>query len=157
PRSIEEPLRTHEANVTGFLNMLAAARDARVKRFVYASSSAVYGDDPNLPKIEDRAGRPLSPYAATKVMNEIYADVFARCYGLECIGLRYFNVFGRRQDPEGDYAAVVPKWIAALLKDEPVYINGDGETSRDFCFVENVIQANVLAATVSEPRALNQV
>ena len=156
PRSIEEPLRSHQANVTGFLNMISAARNTTVKRFVYASSSAVYGDDPNLPKVEDRVGRPLSPYAATKAMNESYADVFARCYGLECIGLRYFNVFGRRQDPEGAYAAVIPKWIAALLKDEPVYINGDGETSRDFCYIENVVQANLMAACVTEPNAVNR-
>src|SRR5436190_10669600 len=142
PRSLAEPLPTHHANVTGFLNMLLASRDARVQRFVYASSSAVYGDNPDLPKIEDRIGKPLSPYAATKAMNEAYADVFARSYGFASIGLRYFNVFGPRQDPEGAYAAVIPKWIASLLQTEPVYINGDGETSRDFCFVENVIQAN---------------
>src|SRR5258707_3353965 len=155
-RSIAEPVPTHNANVTGFLNMLLAARDANVNRFVYASSSAVYGDNPDLPKTEDRIGRPLSPYAATKAMNEIYGDVFARSYGFTSIGLRYFNVFGPRQDPEGAYAAVIPKWIAALLKSEPVYINGDGETSRDFCFIENVMQANLLAARASKPEAVNQ-
>ncbi len=157
PRSMAEPLATHAANVTGFLNMLLAARQAKVKRFVYASSSAVYGDSPELPKSEENIGRPLSPYAATKLMNEIYADTFARAYGLESIGLRYFNVFGPRQDPAGAYAAVIPLWIASLLRREPVFINGDGETSRDFCFVENVVQANLLAATISDPAAVNQV
>src|SRR5882672_9146091 len=156
PRSIAEPLPTHNANVSGFLNMLLAARDTNVKRFVYASSSAVYGDNPDLPKTEDKIGKPLSPYAATKAMNEVYADVFARSYGFSSIGLRYFNVFGPRQDPEGAYAAVIPKWIASLLKTEPVYINGDGETSRDFCYIENVVQANLLAARVSTPEAINQ-
>jgi UDP-N-acetylglucosamine 4-epimerase len=153
---LEDPLASHRSNVTGFINMLVASRDAGVRRFVYASSSAVYGDEPALPKVESKIGRPLSPYAATKLMNEVYADVFARAYGLESIGLRYFNVFGPRQDPEGAYAAVVPKWIAALIKREPVVINGDGETSRDFCFVENVVQANLLAATATSPAALNQ-
>jgi UDP-N-acetylglucosamine 4-epimerase len=157
PRSIEEPARAHEANVTGFLNVLMAARDAGVRRLVYASSSAVYGDDPHLPKIEERIGKPLSPYAATKAMNEVYADVFARNYGFESIGLRYFNVFGPRQDPEGAYAAVIPKWTSALLKGEPVQINGDGETSRDFCYVDNVVQANLLAAAITRPDAVNQV
>jgi len=157
PRSIAEPLPTHNANVTGFLNMLVAARDARVQSFVYASSSAVYGNNPDLPKTEDKVGKPLSPYAATKAMNEVYADVFARSYGFASIGLRYFNVFGPRQDPEGAYAAVIPKWIASLLKTEPVYINGDGETSRDFCFIENVMQANLLAARATKPDAVNQV
>jgi len=157
PRSLAEPLASHRANVTGFLNMLLAAREARVKRFVYASSSAVYGDHPELPKIEERIGRPLSPYAATKWMNEVYAEVSARAYGLDCIGLRYFNVFGPRQDPAGAYAAVIPKWIAALLHREPVRINGDGETSRDFCYVANVVQANLLAATASNTDAVNQV
>ncbi len=156
PRSIAEPLPTHNANVTGFLNMLLAARDAKVKRFVYASSSAVYGDNPDLPKSEEKIGKPLSPYAATKAMNEVYADVFARNYRFASIGLRYFNVFGPRQDPEGAYAAVIPKWVASLLKSEPVYINGDGETSRDFCYIENVVQANLLAARVSTPEAINQ-
>jgi UDP-N-acetylglucosamine 4-epimerase len=157
PRSMADPLASHEANVTGFLNMLVAARDAKVKRFVYASSSAVYGDHPDLPKVEDKIGQPLSPYAATKRMNEIYADVFARAYGLESIGLRYFNVFGPRQDPEGAYAAVIPKWIAALLRREPVQVNGDGETSRDFCFIANVVQVNLLAAATPNARAVNQV
>jgi UDP-N-acetylglucosamine 4-epimerase len=157
PLSTEKPLLCHSSNVTGFLNMLLAARDAGSRRFVYASSSAVYGDDPALPKVEDKVGRPLSPYAATKAMNEGYADVFARLYGLPSIGLRYFNVFGPRQDPEGGYAAVIPKWIAALLKREPIFINGDGETTRDFCFVEDVVQANVLAGTVTDAQALNQI
>ena len=157
PRSLEAPLECHRSNVTGFLNMLAAARAVPVKRFVYASSSAVYGDSPQLPKIEENIGRPLSPYAATKAMNELYAGVFGRCYGLECIGLRYFNVFGPRQDPEGPYAAVIPKWIAALLEGAAVQINGDGQTSRDFCFVTNVVQANLLAAATDRPEAVNQV
>jgi UDP-N-acetylglucosamine 4-epimerase len=152
-----DPLGAHRSNVTGFLNVLLAARDANVKRLVYASSSAVYGDDPQLPKVEEKIGSPLSPYAATKVMNEVYADVFGRAYGFSSIGLRYFNVFGPRQDPEGSYAAVVPKWTAALLKGEPVYINGDGETTRDFCHIANVVQANLLAATTSRPEAVNQV
>jgi UDP-N-acetylglucosamine 4-epimerase len=157
PRSIAEPITSHEANVTGFLNMLLAARDAKVRRFVYASSSAIYGDHPGLPKVEDKIGQPLSPYAATKYFNEVYADVCARNYGTETIGLRYFNVFGPRQDPEGAYAAVVPKWVAAMLKSETIFINGDGETSRDFCFIENVVQANLLAATTTHPPAVNQV
>jgi UDP-N-acetylglucosamine 4-epimerase len=156
PRSVEDPSGTHLANVTGFVNMLVAARDARVRRIVYASSSAVYGDSAELPKVEDKIGQPISPYAATKLMNEVYADVFSRVYGLESIGLRYFNVFGPRQDPEGAYAAVIPKWIAALLRREPVQINGDGETSRDFCFIENVVQANLLAATTTNVEAVNQ-
>ena len=157
PRSMADPLASHEANVTGFVNMLVAARDAKVKRLVYASSSAVYGDHPELPKVEDKIGQPLSPYAATKLMNEVYADVFARAYGLESIGLRYFNVFGPRQDPEGAYAAVIPKWIASLLRREPVQVNGDGETSRDFCFIANVVQANLLAAMAPNAEAVNQV
>ena len=157
PRSITHPIRSHESNVSGFLNMLVAARDAGVKRFVYASSSSVYGDDPSLPKREETVGKPLSPYAATKAINEIYADVFARTYGLPTVGLRYFNVFGPRQDPNGPYAAVIPLWMAALLKGEPVFINGDGTTSRDFCFVANAVQANLLAATTGNPEALNQV
>jgi UDP-N-acetylglucosamine/UDP-N-acetylgalactosamine 4-epimerase len=152
PRSLANPIDSHSANASGFLKMLVAARDARVKRFVYASSSSVYGDHPGLPKVEDETGRCLSPYAATKLVNEIYADVFARRYGLETIGLRYFNVFGARQDPAGPYAAVIPKWIAALLGDEPVWINGDGQTSRDFCYVANVVQANLLAATTQVDR-----
>ena len=157
PRSMEDPVGCHEANVTGFLNMLLAARGAKVKRFVFASSSAVYGDSPELPKVEAKTGRPLSPYAATKMMNEVYANAFACAYGLPFVGLRYFNVFGRRQDPRGAYAAVIPAWIEALLKRQPVYINGDGETSRDFCFIDNVVQANLLAATTARPAALDQV
>ena len=156
PRSMGEPLGAHEANVTGFLTMLDAARKARVKRFVYASSSAVYGDEPGLPKVEAKIGQPLSPYAGTKLINEVYAQTYAKAYGCESIGLRYFNVFGPRQDPAGAYAAVIPKWIAALLRKEPVQINGDGETSRDFCFVANVVQANLLAATTANPDAVNQ-
>lgn len=157
PRSVADPITTNAANVTGFLNMLVAARDAKVQRFVYAASSSTYGDHPGLPKVEDRIGRPLSPYAVTKYVNELYADVFAKTYGTPSIGLRYFNVFGPRQDPDGAYAAVIPKWISSLIKGEPVYINGDGETSRDFCFIDNVVQANLLAATVSNPDAINQV
>jgi UDP-N-acetylglucosamine 4-epimerase len=157
PRSIEDPLATHETNLTGFVNMLVAARDAKAARFIYAASSSTYGDHPGLPKMEDAIGRPLSPYAVTKYANELYADVFARCYGLDSIGLRYFNVFGPRQDPEGAYAAVIPKWIAQLIGGEPVYINGDGETSRDFCYVENAVQANLLAASTENPAALNQI
>jgi UDP-N-acetylglucosamine 4-epimerase len=157
PRSIDDPVTTNASNVTGFLNMLVAARDASVRRFVYAASSSTYGDHPGLPKVEDVIGRPLSPYAVSKYVNELYADVFGRCYGLESIGLRYFNVFGPRQDPEGAYAAVIPKWIAALLRHEPVYINGSGETSRDFCYVQNVVQANLLAATSGNAAAINQV
>ncbi len=157
PRSIEDPLTSNEANVTGSLHMLTAARDQNARRFVYASSSAVYGDHPDLPKVEHRIGQPLSPYAVTKLVNELYADVFTRCYGLETVGLRYFNVFGPRQDPDGPYAAVIPKWVAALIKDEPIHINGDGETSRDFCYVANVVQANLLAATSTTPHAANRV
>ena len=157
PRSIADPILSNESNVSGFLNMLVAARDANVKRFVYAASSSTYGDHPGLPKQEDTIGKPLSPYAVTKYVNELYADVFARTYGMETIGLRYFNVFGPRQDPEGAYAAVIPCWIRALIKEETVNINGSGETSRDFCFVENVIQMNLLAATTTEPAAINQI
>jgi UDP-N-acetylglucosamine 4-epimerase len=156
PRSMTDPIASHEANVTGFVNMLAAARDQKAKRFVYASSSAIYGDHPGLPKVEDKVGSPLSPYAATKLINEIYAQTFATAYGFGSIGLRYFNVFGPRQDPDGAYAAVIPKWIAALIKQQTVTINGDGETSRDFCFVDNVVQANLLAATTTNPAAVNQ-
>lgn len=147
PRSIAEPVASHASNVDGFVKILDAARRAGVERFVYASSSSVYGDNPALPKVEDRIGRALSPYAATKLVDEIYADVFARTYGLSCAGLRYFNVFGPRQDPDGAYAAVIPKWIASLLRGDAVIINGDGQTSRDFCFVDNAVQANLLAAT----------
>ena len=157
PRSIADPVLTNSANVTGFLNMLEAARGAGVKRFVYAASSSTYGDHPALPKVEDTIGRPLSPYAVSKLVNELYAEVFARTYDFESIGLRYFNVFGPRQDPEGAYAAVIPKWIDAMLRDEPVCINGDGETSRDFCFVDNAVQANLLAALTKDAAAANQV
>ena len=150
PRSIADPITSNAANISGFLNMLVAARDAGVKSFTYAASSSTYGDHPALPKIEQNIGNPLSPYAVTKYVNELYANVFARTYGFKCIGLRYFNVFGKRQDPDGAYAAVIPKWTAAMIKGEDVYINGDGETSRDFCFIENTVQANILAATASE-------
>jgi UDP-N-acetylglucosamine/UDP-N-acetyl-alpha-D-glucosaminouronate 4-epimerase len=157
PRSIADPLATHAANATGFVHMLSAAREAGVRRFVYAASSSTYGDHPALPKVEDAIGRPLSPYAVTKYLNELYADVFARCYGVETIGLRYFNVFGTRQDPEGAYAAVIPRWIRAIVRGEAVTIYGDGETSRDFCFVANAVQANLRAALTTNAAALNQV
>jgi UDP-N-acetylglucosamine 4-epimerase len=157
PRSIADPVPTHQTNVTGFVNVLVAARDAKVQRFVYASSSSIYGDDATLPKVEGVTGEPLSPYAASKQANELYADVFARCYGIQTVGLRYFNVFGARQDPEGAYAAVIPRWIRAILSGEPVEVNGDGETSRDFCYIANVVQANLLAGLTEEPRALNEV
>jgi UDP-N-acetylglucosamine 4-epimerase len=156
-RSLEDPLATNAANVDGFVNMLTAARDAKVKRFVYAGSSSTYGDHPDLPKVEDRIGRPLSPYAVTKYVNELYADVFARAYSMHVVGLRYFNVFGARQDPNGAYAAVIPKWISAMIRGEPIYVNGDGETSRDFCYVANAVQANLLAATAENPEAVNQI
>src|SRR5215470_14596069 len=157
PRSLSDPIASHDTNVSGFLNMLVAARDSKVSRFVYASSSSVYGDHPTLPKIEENVGQPLSPYAATKAMNETYAGVFARAFALKSVGLRYFNVFGPRQDPAGAYAAVIPRWIAALLQSEPVHIYGDGETSRDFSYIDNVVQANLLAATTDNSAALNQV
>ena len=157
PRSLADPIATNATNITGFLNMLTAARDAKVKSFTYAASSSTYGDHPGLPKVEETIGKPLSPYAVTKYVNELYADVFARCYGFNTIGLRYFNVFGPRQDPNGAYAAVIPKWTAALLQGDTVQINGDGETSRDFCFIANAVQANLLAATVASPEARNQV
>jgi len=157
PRSINDPIATNSTNIDGFLNMLVAARDAKVKSFTYAASSSTYGDHPALPKVEDRIGKPLSPYAVTKYVNELYADVFAKTYGFNCIGLRYFNVFGRRQDPSGAYAAVIPKWTAAMIKDEVIAINGDGETSRDFCYIENVVQANLLAATTDSIEANNQI
>ncbi len=150
PRSIEDPLTTHAVNAGGFVNMLQAARSAGVDSFTYAASSSTYGDEPNLPKIEERIGRPLSPYAATKLFNEIDAAVFARCYGFKSIGLRYFNVFGPRQDPAGAYAAVIPRWIAAMIGNDALYINGDGSTSRDFCFVANAVQANLLAALAAD-------
>lgn len=157
PRSIEDPLTTNANNISGFLNMLVAARDAKVQRFVYAASSSTYGDHPDLPKVEEKIGKPLSPYAVTKFVNELYAEVFARTYNFNTIGLRYFNIFGQRQDPDGAYAAVIPKWFAGLVKNEVVYINGDGETSRDFCFIENCVQANILAATAPDGAATNQV
>lgn len=157
PRSLADPATTNEVNIAGFLNMLVASRDARVRSFTYAASSSTYGDHPGLPKVEQLIGKPLSPYAVTKFVNELYADVFFRCYGFNTVGLRYFNVFGKRQDPDGAYAAVVPKWTSALLKNEAVFINGDGETSRDFCYIENAVQANLLAATTSNADALNQV
>ena len=157
PRSIENPLLTNGCNVTGFMNILVAARDAKVRSFVYAASSSTYGDEPNLPKVEGRIGKPLSPYAVTKYVNELYANVFAATYGMRTIGLRYFNVFGQRQDPEGAYAAVMPLWFSALLQNKPVYINGDGETSRDFCYVDNCVQANILAATVERDDAFGEV
>jgi UDP-N-acetylglucosamine 4-epimerase len=157
PRSLADPITTNAANITGFLNMLVAARDAGVKRFVYAASSSTYGDHPALPKVEANIGNPLSPYAVTKYVNELYADVFHRAYGFATIGLRYFNVFGPRQDPNGAYAAVIPKWAASLLRGEPVFINGDGETSRDFCYVANAVQANVLSAVATSAEATNQV
>ncbi|MDD5297782.1 MAG: SDR family oxidoreductase [Rhodocyclaceae bacterium] len=156
PRSLTDPIGTNGANIDGFLNMLVAAKDAGVKRFVYAASSSTYGDHPGLPKVEEVIGKPLSPYAVTKYVNELYADVFARCYGFQSVGLRYFNIFGARQDPDGAYAAVVPKWVRALLLNEEVWINGDGETSRDFCYIENAVQANLLAAT-SGSEGANQV
>ena len=156
-RSIEDPISTNATNVGGFLNMLVAARDARVRRFVYAASSSTYGDHPGLPKVEEQIGKPLSPYAVSKYVNEVYADVFARCYDTESVGLRYFNVFGPRQDPNGAYAAVIPQWVAALIRNTRLKINGDGETSRDFCYIDNVVQANLLAALADRPEAVNQV
>ncbi|OZI44389.1 SDR family oxidoreductase [Bordetella genomosp. 5] len=156
PRSLADPITSNEVNISGFLNMLVAARDAKVSAFVYAASSSTYGDHPDLPKVEDKIGKPLSPYAVTKLVNELYADVFAKSYGFETIGLRYFNVFGRRQDPDGAYAAVIPKWTAAMIKNQTVTINGDGETSRDFCYVDNAVQANILAA-MATGEARNQV
>ena len=156
PRSIADPVTSNLSNVTGFLNMLTAVKNAGVKRFVYASSSSVYGDSAELPKVEERTGNLLSPYAVMKYTNELYSGVFTRTYGVECIGLRYFNVFGRRQDPDGAYAAVIPKWVASLLHDESVYINGDGETSRDFCYIDNVIQMNLLAGTTENEEAYGE-
>ncbi|QUI69738.1 NAD-dependent epimerase/dehydratase family protein [Pseudoalteromonas sp. M8] len=150
PRSIADPITSNAANITGFLNMLQAAKEANVESFTYAASSSTYGDHPALPKVEENIGNPLSPYAVTKYVNELYAGVYARTYGFKSIGLRYFNVFGQRQDPNGAYAAVIPKWTAAMIKGEDVYINGDGETSRDFCFIENTVQMNILAATASD-------
>lgn len=152
-RSIDDPLTTNAVNIDGFVNMLVGARDGGVRRFVYAASSSTYGDHPDLPKREERIGNPLSPYAVTKYVNELYAGVFARTYGIETIGLRYFNVFGPRQDPHGAYAAVIPQWLAALIRNQPLRINGDGETSRDFCYIENVVQANLLAALAGKEAA----
>jgi len=157
PRSIEDPINTNRANIDGFLNMLVASKDANVKRFVYAASSSTYGDHPDLPKVEDKIGNPLSPYAVTKVVNELYAGVFAKTYGFKTIGLRYFNIFGKRQDPNGAYAAVIPKWVEAILNKKDVFINGDGETSRDFCYIDNTVQMNLLAATTDNDKAVDQV
>jgi UDP-N-acetylglucosamine 4-epimerase len=157
PRSMDDPLATNATNIDGFVNMLVAARDAGVGRFVYAASSSTYGDGRRIPMVESEIGRPLSPYALTKYVDELYADVFGRCFGVKSVGLRYFNVFGPRQDPEGAYAAVIPKWIAALLQNDEVYINGDGTTARDFCYIDNVVQANLLAATTEDPAAINQI
>lgn len=157
PRSIADPTASNAANVTAFVNLLAAARETGIKRVVYASSSAVYGDHAGLPKVEDLVGRPLSPYAVSKCANELYAEAFGHCYAMELVGLRYFNVFGPRQDPGGAYAAVIPCWVRAMLRGEPVFMNGDGETTRDFCYVANVVQATLLAATTDAPEALNQV
>jgi UDP-N-acetylglucosamine/UDP-N-acetyl-alpha-D-glucosaminouronate 4-epimerase len=157
PRSIADPIATNQANISGFVTLLVAAKNAGVDRFVYAASSSTYGDSTALPKVEEVIGRPLSPYALTKYVNELYADVFTRTYGIETVGLRYFNVFGRRQDPNGAYAAVIPKWISALIRHEDVFINGTGETSRDFCHIDNVVQANLLSAMTTDPAAINQV
>lgn len=156
PRSIEDPITTNQANIVGFLNMMVASKEEGVTSFTYAASSSTYGDHPALPKVEENIGKPLSPYAVTKYVNELYADVFAKTYGFNTIGLRYFNVFGKRQDPSGAYAAVIPKWTAAMIKGDDVFINGDGETSRDFCFIENVVQINILAAT-AQAEAKNQI
>lgn len=157
PRSLADPIATNASNITGFLNMLVAGRDAKVQSFTYAASSSTYGDHPALPKVEENIGKPLSPYAVTKYVNELYADVFAKCYGFKTIGLRYFNVFGQRQNPNGAYAAVIPKWVTSLLKVEQVFINGDGESSRDFTFIQNAVQANLLAAMTTNSDASNQV
>lgn len=156
PRSIDNPILSNHNNVTGFLNMLTAAKENNVKRFVYASSSSVYGDSQELPKVEENTGNLLSPYAVTKYVNELYMGVFQKCYGMEAIGLRYFNVFGKRQDPNGAYAAVMPKWISQILNGEDLFINGDGETSRDFTYIENVIQANILAGTTTNEKAFGE-
>lgn len=157
PYSIQDPVTANAINIDGFVNMLVAARDAKVKRFIYAASAATYGDDSEFVKLEDKIGKQLSPYAVTKYVNELYADVFARCYGVEQIGLRYFNIFGPRQDADGAYASVIPKWIKELLEGSAIYVNGDGETSRDFCYIENVVHANLLAATTENSAAINQV
>ncbi len=157
PRSIVDPIHTNKANIDGFLNMLVAAKDAKVKSFVYAASSSTYGDHPDLPKVEDKIGNPLSPYAVTKVVNELYASVFAKTYNFKTIGLRYFNIFGKRQDPNGAYAAVIPKWVNSILNKEEVFINGDGETSRDFCYIDNTVQINLLAAMTNNEAAIDQI
>lgn len=157
PRSIEDPICTNRTNIDGFLNMLVACRDSKVKRLVYAASSSTYGDHADLPKVEEVIGNPLSPYAVTKLVNELYANVFARTYGFKAIGLRYFNIFGKRQDPNGAYAAVIPKWVVSILSGDNVYINGDGETSRDFCYIDNTVQMNLLAATTNNEDAIDQV
>jgi len=157
PRSINDPIHTNKANIDGFLNMLVAAKDENIKRFVYAASSSTYGDHPDLPKIENRIGNPLSPYSVTKVVNELYASVFSKTYDFKCIGLRYFNIFGKRQNPNGAYAAVMPKWVSSILNNEDVFINGDGETSRDFCYIENAVQMNLLAAMTDNEEAVDQV
>lgn len=157
PRSLEDPIKTNKANIDGFLNMLVASKDAKVKRFIYAASSSTYGDHSDLPKVEDKIGNPLSPYAVTKVVNELYANVFAKAYGFKTIGLRYFNIFGKRQDPNGAYAAVIPKWVSAIINKEDVFINGDGETSRDFCYIDNTVQMNLLAATTDNNKAIDQI
>ncbi len=157
PRSIEDPINTNRTNIDGFLNILVAAKDAQVRRFVYAASSSTYGDHPDLPKIEDKIGNPLSPYSVTKLVNELYAGVFAKTYEFKTIGLRYFNIFGKRQNPNGAYAAVIPKWVSSILKKENVFINGDGETSRDFCYIDNTVQINLLAATTDRSDAIDQI
>ena len=157
PRSIADPIKTNSANIDGFLNMLVASKESKVKKFIFAASSSTYGDHPSLPKKEEIIGSPLSPYAVTKVVNELYAEVFHRCYDLKYIGLRYFNVFGKRQNPNGAYAAVIPKWVGAILNDDDIFINGDGETSRDFCYVDNVVQMNLLAALSNDPKSSNQI
>ena len=157
PRSLENPRLTHDNNLTGYLNMLVAARDQKVEKFVYAASSSTYGDHPGLPKKEDLIGKPLSPYAVTKYVNELYADVFSRCYGARPVGLRYFNIFGRRQDPNGAYAAVIPKWFAGFMAGEEIFINGDGTTSRDFCYIDNCVQANIMADIATREESVNQV
>ncbi|MFA7184667.1 MAG: NAD-dependent epimerase/dehydratase family protein, partial [Victivallales bacterium] len=157
PRSLEDPMSSAEINISGFVNMLFASQEAKVKRFVYAASSSTYGDSEDLPKVEDKIGKPLSPYAITKYVNELYADIFSRIYGIETVGLRYFNVFGKRQDPEGAYAAVIPKFVSCLIRHEAPVINGDGSFSRDFTYIKNVVQANQLAALATAPEAVNTV
>lgn len=157
PRSVKDPIRTNSANIDGFLNVLVSAKENKIKRFIYAASSSTYGDHPKLPKSEENIGNPLSPYAVTKLVNELYASVFSNTYGMQCIGLRYFNVFGKRQNPDGAYAAVIPKWIGSLLKGEDIFINGDGSTSRDFCYISNVIQMNILSALTNNKDSINQV